>query len=225
MLPGKRISYVAEDYLAAVHVTGADAVILPLATPASLRLLDRLDGLLVTGNERPLPPHLRDRDELPGLRDQNPKRYKSDAAWLWGALGRALPILGVCRGMQMLVELRGGSLWPRLYPRGGAGQHAQDVPPDQPWHGLQVEAESRLARALGATAAAVNSFHVQGVREPGEGMLVSGRSPDGVVEAIESQAGPFVMGLQFHPEKMLRTDPRMLGIFRAFTAAAEAERS
>ncbi|MBY6278551.1 MAG: hypothetical protein CWE10_20910 [Symbiobacterium thermophilum] len=129
-------------------------------------------------------------------------------------------MLAICHGMQMLNEILGGSLWPRIFPKAESQRHAQTAPPDQPWHPLRVLPGSLLAASLGTTETMVNSFHVQAVRRPGEGVQITGYSADGVVEAIECPAYPFVVGVQFHPERLLRTNSHMLNLFKAFVAAA-----
>ena len=218
MLPGRRLLFTRPEYLEAVVAGGGLPVLLPLSVPDPAPWLDRLDGLLVTGNEKPLPAVMRTGALLPPLREQNPVRYDADAAWIRGALDRGLPVLGLCRGMQTLNAVLGGSLHLRLYPPEQSQRHNQPLPDDATWHGLQVAPDSRLGRLLGPEPVAVNSFHAQGVHEPGSGLRIVGRAPDGVVEAIEGKG--FCLGLQFHPELLLRCEPRFLPLFTAFVVAA-----
>ena len=222
LISGRPLLYVTQENVRAIRAAGGHAVILPMCLDDEAELLDGLDGLLVTGTETPLPRRLRLREQLPGLREQNPERYDSDTRWLRGALDRKMPVLAICHGMQMLNEIFGGSLWPRIFPKAESDRHAQTAPPDQPWHPLHVLPGSLLASALGVTETQVNSFHVQAVRRPGDGVQITGFSADGVVEAIECPGYPFVVGVQFHPERLLRSNPQMLNLFKAFVSAAAA---
>ncbi|HEY8488067.1 MAG TPA: gamma-glutamyl-gamma-aminobutyrate hydrolase family protein, partial [Thermaerobacter sp.] len=181
--------------------------------------LDRIDGLVVPGNYPYLPAGLR---ALPALREQAPHRYDSDVAWLAGALARGMPILAICRGMQTLNELLGGTLTRRVHP---PGSHLHREAGGPRGHGLWVEPGSRLAACLGGrTRVRVNSYHVAAVRQPGRGLRVSGRAQDGVVEAVEGEGDAFVLGVQFHPELLWREEPALAGLFTGLVEAARAYR-
>ncbi|WP_273381609.1 gamma-glutamyl-gamma-aminobutyrate hydrolase family protein, partial [Symbiobacterium thermophilum] len=114
LISGRPLLYVTQENVRAIRAAGGHAVILPTCLDDEDDLLDQLDGLLVTGTETPLPRRLRQREQLPGLREQNPERYDSDSRWLRGALARRMPVLAICHGMQMLNDILGGSLWPRI---------------------------------------------------------------------------------------------------------------
>lgn len=223
---GRPMLLVSLAYVQAVEQAGGRALVLPLCPEGSApeEVLELLDGLLVTGNDARLPRSLREQPSLPDLREQAPRRYQSDVAWIQGALRRRMPILCVCRGMQTLNEVLGGTLWPRLYPPEEMGRHSQLAPGHQPWHEVQVDPDSQLARALGKVSLWTNSFHVQGIREAGTGLRVSARALDGVVEAVEGTGGHFLIGVQFHPELQLETEPALAGLFRALVGAARAYR-
>jgi len=225
LLSGRPLLYVTQENIRAVKKAGGHAVILPMCLDDEVTLLDHVDVLLVTGTEAPLPRRLRSRVRLPSLREQNPERYDSDDRWLREALRRQMPILAICHGMQMLNEILGGTLWPRVFPKEESSRHSQTAPPDQPWHPLRLLPDSLISRVLGVTSTEVNSFHVQSVRTPGQGVQITGYSADGVVEVIECPDYPFVIGVQFHPERLLRTNPHMLGLFQAFVSAAAEYRS
>lgn len=226
LLSGKPLLYVTQENIRAVKAAGAHAVILPICLDDEASLLDYLDGLVITGIETPLPRRMRSRVRLPGLREQNPERYDSDERYLRGALRREMPVLAICHGMQMMNEILGGTLWPRVHPKAESTRHSQTAPPDQPWHPLRVLPDSLLCRALGGvTQTQVNSFHVQAVRTPGQGVQITGYSEDGVVEAIECPDLPFVIGVQFHPERLLRSNPHIKGLFDAFVTAAAQYRA
>lgn len=215
----RRLLFLNDDYIQALQSPGASVVILPLCSGETPPVIDHLDGIVVTGNERPLPKRVLDTVDYISLRDQNPERYDSDARWINLALARGIPILGICRGMQTLNDVLGGKLW-RLPPLPDGRLHAQTAAPDQTWHTLRIVEDSLLVSVLGATTIPVNSFHVQGVRTPGEGVRFTAFAPGGVAEAIECPDLPFALGVQFHPEKLIATDPRMAGIFNTLVEAA-----
>lgn len=217
-------------YLEAVQEAGGWPVVLPpldsALQQAPQEVLERLDAVLLTGSDPPLPRRIRERRVVPPLHVQAPRRYHSDVLWLRGAVEARLPILAICRGMQTLNVALGGSLWPRLYPPEQAGQHNQIAPGDQPCHEVLIEPDSILAAALGCTRVWTNSFHVQGVKEPAPGLRVTARAADGVVEALEAEPGsggeglPWLMAVQWHPERQRTAEPAMKGIFLALVAAA-----
>ncbi|EKP94068.1 gamma-glutamyl-gamma-aminobutyrate hydrolase family protein [Thermaerobacter subterraneus] len=215
--PPRLVAVLPMTYVEAVAAAGGLPVILPVARPGEAvdPWLESIDALVVPGNYPYLPAGLR---ALPGLREQAPYRYDSDVVWLRGALGRAMPVLAICRGMQTLNELLGGTLTRRVHP---PGSHLQVEPGAGRGHGLWVEPGSRLAACLGGrTRVHVNSFHVAAVRQPGRGLRVSGRAQDGVVEAVEGEGEAFILGVQFHPELLWRDEPALAGIFTGLVEAA-----
>lgn len=220
LLPGRRLLFLTTEYVDALEQTGASLVILPLCRSGQVPpVMEHLSGLVVTGNERPVPRRVRGHLGRLSLHDLNPERYDSDAGWIRLALERGMPVLAVCRGMQTLNEVLGGNTV-RLPKLPDGRSHAQSLSHDQTWHQVEVEPTSLLGQALGLREVPVNSFHLQGVGECGPGVLVSARAPDGSVEAIEYPPHPFCLGLQFHPEKLLGRHPAMARIYAAFAAAA-----
>jgi putative glutamine amidotransferase len=210
----------------------ADAVIraggLPLVTPYGAdvpALLDLADGLLVTGGAFDVPPEAYGEARLPACGPSNPERTAFERRLLEGALDRGLPVLGVCGGMQLLNVLRGGSLHQDLRSQvPTAGDHEQKTPRDTAAHPLIVEAGSWLARTVGRADPGVNSTHHQAVCRVGRGLVATGFAPDGIVEAIEDPAAPFVVGVQWHPEMLVDSAPWNLAIYRGLVEAARTRR-
>lgn len=243
LVQGMALYYVPQDCVRAVRRAGGRAILLPelpclsagpgAAPPETPEPPDLglVDGLLVTGGGR-LAPHVAEQPLLPSLEDLHPARYASDAAYIREALRLGLPVLGICRGMQMINEVGGGTAYLGLATeRPGALAHQQHpLAGEKPCHPVAVRHGSLLAALTGGGTSPgtsgnqstlwVNSFHRQAVRTPAAGYSVSAWAPDGVIEAIEGDNG-WVLGLQFHPERM-PGDAAMDGIFAGFVRAMTA---
>ena len=138
-----------------------------------------------------------------------------------------MPILGICRGIQTLNVAAGGSLHQDLMLLGLAREtHVQDArkPAWEPAHSVAIERDSRVAFHLGGAAAEVNSFHHQALKDVAPGFVVTARAPDGVIESIEDPARPFVIGVQWHPERMVDHHPGQRKLFAALVEAAQKRR-
>jgi putative glutamine amidotransferase len=161
------------------------------------QLLDMLDGLILAGGSDVDPatygaaPH-------PETRGTNAGRDRFELALARAALERDMPVLGICRGMQMLNVACGGTLEQHL----GDVQTHRHTPGEFCDHEVELEPESLAARAAGAANVGVKSHHHQGVDQLGSGLEVTGRTPgDGVIEAIELPGRQFALGVLWHPEE------------------------
>ena len=193
--PERDTQYLDAAYARAVAQAGGVAVLLPAQDDAA-GLAGRIDGLLVPGGGDFAPPQ--PYPASVAFDPVAPAQLDFDTRLLRAALARGLPLLGICYGMQLLALERGGSLLydiPSDAPQAGPHQ----LPGAGDRHGLLVEPGSRLAALLGDAPATVNSRHHQAVREPGAGLRVAARAPDGLIEAIEGGDG-FCIGVQWHPE-------------------------
>lgn len=211
----------------------ADAVQLahgvPLVLPFSDRdavieaMLEAIDGLLISGGASDIDPAEYGEERRPRCGPAIPERTDFERALLTRALERDLPVLGVCGGMQLVNVVLGGSLHqdlPTEVPQ--AGVHQQENDRRQPSHAVDVSPGSRLSRAVGEGRLMVNSTHHQAVRRLGEGVVVTARATDGVVEAFEVPKRHFVMGVQWHPEQLVVSVPANVGIYGALVEAARA---
>jgi putative glutamine amidotransferase len=136
------------------------------------------------------------------------------------ALDARVPVFGICRGIQMMNLAMGGTLIPDIPTRLPKALAHANSNPEAFAHELQWERTSRLWDMLGHGCKSVNSHHHQAVDRVAPGFEVAARAPDGVVEAIESVGAGFAVGVQFHPERLLRMGPQFLRLFEVFIEAS-----
>jgi putative glutamine amidotransferase len=204
----------AEPYSDALRVAGVEPVLL---APDSLVSLDGMAGLLVSGGTD-LNPARYGCASYAGNEPYDDPRDELESRLLREALDRDLPLLAICRGMQLLNVVEGGTLIQHL--DNCAVHRVKDIDPALPVHQIAVEPGSRLASVLGAGEHAVNSRHHQAVGRLGARLRVTARSvPDGVIEALEVAGRTFALGVQWHPEDQVRADPEQRKLFAAFAAA------
>jgi putative glutamine amidotransferase len=221
---GAARSGVNAAYLTSVVAAGGVPLVLsPLIGPEHAgRALEGLDGLLLTGGED-VDPALYGTAPSPHLGPVSRDRDLFELALVAGALERQMPVLGICRGIQLINVAAGGTLWQDLpTERPGEVDHNPATPRSTAAHDLRVLPGSRAADALGRVEFEANSFHHQAVREVGRGLRPTAWAADGLIEAVESaDGGGWLLAVQWHPEEMTgRAESPAAGLFRAFTAEA-----
>jgi putative glutamine amidotransferase len=206
---------VPESYVRGIRAGGGLPVILP-PDAANVEALNRLDGVVFTAGAD-IDPARYGAARHPQTEPPRPDRDAGESALLRAALAADVPVLGVCRGMQLLVIAYGGTLDQHLPDSLGHRRHCPRVGV-MGRHEVTFADGSVIAGELGA-AATVNSHHHQGVAHPG-GLRPSGFGDDGLIEAVEDPARRFVLGVQWHPE--LLDDDRL---FAALVAAAAPQKA
>jgi putative glutamine amidotransferase len=202
---------VADSYVSAVQRTGAIAVLLPVDTRAPLELLDRIDGLLLIGGAD-LDPSSYGAERDPDTESTYRDRDDFELTLLKGAIERGMPVFGICRGMQIINVAFGGTLMQHIPQVEGANPHRKAVGTfDGTEHSIALEPGSLTADAAGEEVHEAHCHHHQAIDELGEGLVVSGRAGDGVIEAVEVGDGRWILGVQWHPEADERS--RMLSAF------------
>lgn len=161
-------------------------------------VLDRLDGLVLAGGND-IDPRRYGGTPGPGATVLDPDRDEHEISLARSALARALPLLGICRGLQVINVAQGGTLTAHLPPDTGEAHSFAGYPGHVPAHRVAVEPGTILHRIYGDSVR-VNSFHHQAAREPGAGLVISGRADDGVIEALEMRGTDDVIAVQWHPE-------------------------
>jgi putative glutamine amidotransferase len=192
-----------ESYVRAVQRAGGRAMLL-LPDPVDVQdpdaVLDLIDALIVTGGAGDVDPALYDQKPHPETGPVQEERDAYELALVRAAIRRRMPVLGICRGMQILNVAYGGGIEQHLPDVVGHEDH-RHTPGTFADHDVDLEAGSLAARATGVERTAVKSHHHQGVREIGDGLVVTGRSEDDTVEALEDPSCPFMLGVLWHPEE------------------------
>ena len=184
--------------------------------------LSLLDGLMLSGGGDVDPKHY-GADPSPLVKGVDAGRDHAELALAREALRIGMPVLAICRGIQVLNVALGGTLYQDILTElPDALSHApvEDEDRDASAHLVRLTDDSRLARVFGRTEMVVNSFHHQALREVAPDLVVTGHAPDGVIEAAEHVSHPFCIAVQWHPENPIGNDPGMEHLFAAFVAAA-----
>jgi putative glutamine amidotransferase len=207
-------------YIESVRRAGGIPVLLPPDTANEVAsLLPRLDGLIITGGADIDPNHYNGNAQHPSLTKIDYERDSSELALIRAWLNTEKPMLCVCRGMQVLNVAFGGTMH----------EHIPDVrendihrSADGLWtiHEILVDENSLLAQVMGTNKVETYSGHHQAVKAIGQGLCVVAQAPDGIVEAIEHEKHPWLIGVQWHPEKSAATDPSQQALFDALVKQA-----
>lgn len=210
---------------ALMGAAGAFPILLPPVGEGLLAMLDRIDGLLLSGSPSNVEPHhygVAD-SATPGRHD--PQRDGTTLPLIRAAIARGVPLLAICRGIQELNVALGGSLHQQVHALPGRMDHRSGNGPMEHEFRLRhtVTLSGHLARLVGEREIMVNSLHGQAIDRPAEGLVVEALAPDGTIEAVRVANAPgWAFGVQFHPEWHYATDAPSRAIFRAFGEACRA---
>jgi putative glutamine amidotransferase len=221
-----------QKYVRVLTSLGAVPWLVPLLPDdeATLReVYDRLDGVFVTGGVD-VDPSRYGEERLPVCGASDADRDATELLLLRWAVADHKPVLGVCRGHQVLNVALGGTLYQDVTAqRPQAIRHDYFPVPGSPHtrdeltHDVELDRSTRLAGILGADRLRVNSMHHQGVKTLAPGLVASAFAPDGLIEGIEGTNGRFLVGVQWHPEELADRDPAMRRLFTAFLEAASGK--
>lgn len=216
-----------QTYVRTLENLGALPVMIPLQMSETTLhgIFERLDGLFLPGGED-IDPSNYGAERHPQLGASDQERDRTELLLTRWAVAAGMPVLGACRGLQIINVACGGTLYQDLHSQRPDLEKHDYFPPTyerfQVTHQVTVEPDSRLAHALG-TSHGVNSMHHQGIDQLGSELRVVARAEDGLPEAIELPLLPFVVGVQWHPEELAKTDQHSSNIFYDFACAAAEE--
>lgn len=227
----ERLATLAEGYYRSVLAAGGSPVIIPpyASRDALDGLLSVVDAIILSGGADIDPRYMGEEPDYSLLHKINPARDEQELMLTRLAVNRGLPILGICRGMQVLAAALGGNVHQDIYAALGNEllNHDQSEERGVATHWVNLEKDSRLATIFGCEKLFVNTFHHQAVSCVPQGFRVVGTSPDGVVEAMEAVDSRSIIGVQWHPETFLLKDGNkcMLPLFRWLLDEAQLYRA
>jgi putative glutamine amidotransferase len=220
--PGRKAHVLYDDYVQAILTSGGLPVLLPavMCDVSRAAYVEHLHGLMMPGSPADVDPACYGEEPHLRLGPVNPLRTDFEIQLARLALTRELAVFGICGGAQVLNVALGGSLYqdissqvPKAYKHSGSPERA---------HTVDIVQGTRLAAIIGTPEMRVNSLHHQAVKVPGQGMVVCASARDGVIEAVEIPGQPFVIGVQWHPERLFMEDEAAQHLFSVFVQAAAA---
>ncbi len=204
-----------QDYAAAISAAGG----YPVMLFGEGTIPSFLDGIVLSGGGD-IDPLLFHQEPLRESGEISPFRDQLELSLCQAAIQKDIPLLGICRGMQIINIALGGTIYQDISVQTKSTlKHSQQAPRDYATHSIFVEDNTLLSQLLGKQKTTVNSFHHQAVALLGEGLRFSAKSPDGLIEALEHTEKTFVFGVQWHPEAMKTGEQKKL--FTAFIKAAD----
>jgi putative glutamine amidotransferase len=214
--------FLPRRYWRAVQASGGVPLIVPYTnSPASIRrVVERVDGLLISGGNFDIHPSYYDEQPLNGLGEIKHERTDFELKLLSLALKADLPILGICGGAQAINVALGGSLYQDIAIQlPSAGEHQQSSRKETGGHRVKINRGTQLERILQRRTVEANTTHHQAVKALGRGLVVNATADDGMIEGIESPGHTFALGVQWHPEVLAPRYPTHRRIFAALISA------
>ncbi len=224
MDPGSEKQYLSRNYADAISAAGGVPILVPLLSePGVLRpLVERLDGVLLTGNDSDLEPSMYGSSRLEACGPSQPLRDKTDFYLMELVRARRIPLLAICFGIQSLNAFGGGTLVQDI-PSVVGDSICHSMRGEVPSHPIRISPGSVLEPLAGGLEATVNSTHHQAIDKLAPGLNVIARAPDGVVESVcGTDPHQWVLGVQWHPEKSFGWDAFSRKLFEIFLARCRA---
>jgi putative glutamine amidotransferase len=209
-------------YIDAIQKVGGIPILLPIIEDQeSIRQqIELMDGIILSGGED-VQPFLYGEEPHPQLGLFDPERDVYEMRLIEMACAQEKPILGICRGLQILNVAFGGTLYQDLPTQYASGlQHSQQAPTDLAAHSVEIIPSTILEAILERREVMINSMHHQAIKQLAPGFIENARAKDGVIEGIEKPDYPFLVAVQWHPERMIHRYPEMLQLFESFVAKA-----
>lgn len=209
------------DYVKAVENAGGIPVILPYTNQKdTIRLLQTLNGIILSGGTD-IDPLLFEEEPIYENGELSPLRDKLELKLCSKAVKQNIPLLAICRGIQILCIAAGGTIYQDIQKQHGSVlKHMQSAPRFYPTHSININPQSKLYTIFKKKYTTVNSFHHQAVSFAGDILSVCATSSDGIIEAVEYTKNTFCIGVQWHPEAMAKTDFCQQALFKEFVHSA-----
>lgn len=207
--------YINKDYVDAITRAGGTPLLLPPVENAGIlrQYVQLCDGFILSGGGD-INPILYQETPHPKLEEFHTALDRSQWLLTQEILQADKPLLGICRGIQLLNVVQGGTLWQDISETDHPVMlHSQYSPRGDIFHTVEIAPGSILNEIFGSKLE-VNSFHHQCLRKIGDKLIVTATAPDGIIEAVEMPGQRFVIGIQWHPEMLLTTQDKMLPLFR-----------
>jgi putative glutamine amidotransferase len=222
--PGMERVYVNQSYLHSVEKAGGIPVLLPTVSSDSdiTEQLGRVDGVILSGG-CDINPLLFGEEPVTKLEFVLADRDEYEIALTRLSYQSGKPLLGICRGIQVLNVAFGGSLYQDIHSQAAncCLKHSQSSRRDFAGHTVDIMPGSLLHDIIGKTALPVNSFHHQAVKDVAHDFITTARARDGIIEAIEKPGKRFLLGVQWHPEMLVDSYPVMLELFKRLVGEAK----
>lgn len=221
-LKGRERAFVGQDYVQAISQAGGVPIILPVinSEDAISKYVELIDGLVLSGGYD-VHPHFYGEEPHPLLDASYPDRDDFEIKLTHLTQQVRKPILGICRGLQILNVAFGGTLYQDLTLHSSDTlQHNQKVRIDHPIHTVKLEEGTILREIMNQSSIGTNSLHHQSIRLLANGFIVNARTTDGIIEGIEKMDESFILAIQWHPELMYERDEKMFQLFHAFIRAS-----
>ncbi len=218
--------YLGRDYTEALEALGATPFHISLIPEKRYLsdIVEIVDGILLPGSDSDVDPLLFGEEPRPRLKKTVPEKDATDLLLLAEAERAAMPVFGICFGMQALNVARGGTLYQDIESEiERCVKHEQGRPLARNSHGIEIEDGSFLSNLAAEAGIKVNSHHHQALKAVGANLRATARASDGVIECVEdTRKDRFAVGVQWHPELSWRSDPLSRKLFESFTAACSA---
>ena len=214
----QRYFYLNQPYVTAIHEAGGVPIMIPVGLEARYpnKILGMIDGLLFTGGSD-IDPNLYNDFPHEKLGRVDPRKDRTEIELFMLAFNQNMPILGICRGLQMINVALDGTLYQDIASQVRMSMnHYPNYPRSEVSHRVDIDAGSKLHKVVGETSIWVNSSHHQAIKLHGKGLVTDAKAADGVTEGLEHPAKKWVIGVQWHPELYWRTDRLMAKLFKDF---------